>query len=49
MDQLQAVGYGLVLPEQQSHDRRIDFVAYVPDQAGKLRPHAVVEVDDAGR
>ncbi len=44
MRQLQEVGYHLILSEQRVNDREFDFVAYAPDRAGKLKPHAVVEV-----
>ena len=44
MTQLHDAGYALVLDEQQANGRRFDFVAYAPDRAGRLKPHAVVEV-----
>src|SRR5215469_474715 len=49
MTQLRDAGYALVLDEQQVKGRRFDFVAYTPDQTGRLKPHAVVEVKHVKR
>lgn len=49
MGQLHEAGYDFVLEEQHANDRRFDFVAYAPDRAGRLKPHAVVEVKHVSR